>query len=178
MQLPICYVRILIFSFSLLCLTLDATALGIIVQFIADFRSYDSSDDLDFRIFIYSLINDLLSLITCGYYLIRIEYIWNNAPKIGDYIVCGIELVLWIIYVVLQSKLISVTLTIFVTFIYGILNIISYFALAILFFQFKRRLRKYGEDKLTPLSQMINNNAGVETNNAEVETNNAIVEVR
>ncbi|GES75182.1 hypothetical protein GLOIN_2v1761388 [Rhizophagus clarus] len=96
---------------------------------------------------------------------------WNNVPKIVDYIVCGIELILWIIYVVLQSKTITPeTPSILITFIYGILNVISYFTLAILFFQFKRRLHKFGEGKLTPLSK--------KNNNTEVQANDVAVEVR
>jgi hypothetical protein len=71
----------------------------------------------------------------------------------------------------LQSKLIpKTTATIIITFIYGILNVILYFYLGILFYEFKRRIRKFGVDKLNPLSHT--------NNNPEVETNNAIIEIR
>lgn len=55
-----------------------------------------------------------------------------------------------------------------ISFIYGILNVILHFVLGIFLIEFKRRLRKFGVHKLTPLSRT-NNNSGVETNNSVIE---------
>ncbi|CAB4395264.1 unnamed protein product [Rhizophagus irregularis] len=168
MRLPIVHVRILIFAISIACLTIDTFAFVSIYAYLN--YGFSTKDDLnDLRIIIFSLINDALSLLIGGYYLIRLEYMWNNPPKIVDYAVCGIELALWIIYAGLQSKFLDfANVLLAISFIYGILNVILYFVLGIFLIEFKRRLRKFGVDKLTPLGRT-NNNSGVETNNSVIE---------
>ncbi|CAB4420424.1 unnamed protein product [Rhizophagus irregularis] len=168
MRLPIVHVRILIFAITIACSTIDTFAFVSIYAYLN--YGFSTKDDFnDLRIIIFSLINDALSLLIGGYYLIRLEYTWNNPPKIVDYAVCGIELALWIIYAGLQSKFLYFsTVLLTISFIYGILNVILHFVLGIFLIEFKRRLRKFGVDKLTPLSRT-NNNSGVETNNSVIE---------
>ncbi|GBC47044.1 uncharacterized protein OCT59_002299 [Rhizophagus irregularis] len=142
MRLPIVHVRILIFAISIACSTIDTFAFVSIYAYLN--YGFSTKDDLnDLRIIIFSLINDALSLLIGGYYLIRLEYMWNNPPKIVDYAVCGIELALWIIYAGLQSKFLDfANVLLAISFIYV--------------------------DKLTPLGRT-NNNSGVETNNSVIE---------
>ncbi|GET03127.1 hypothetical protein GLOIN_2v1761388 [Rhizophagus clarus] len=173
MRLPIIHVRILIFAFTLVCLTLDS--LYVNISGVNTNIASDNTSTIGINIgyqgpAAYFLINDLISFLLCGYYIIRMEYKWNNAPNLSDYIGCGLEIVLWIIYVSLKFKSEPDTITI----VYGFLTIISYIVICALYYNLILRIRKFGEDKLTPLSQP-KNNSNVATDNA---INNTSIEIQ
>ncbi|GBB87727.1 hypothetical protein RclHR1_01420030 [Rhizophagus clarus] len=177
MRLFISIARTLLLAFSLVCLTLDAGSIRIIDSLYSTYSSYSSYSstyiNLDESLFkirsilAFSMFNDLLSFLVSAYYIVMIEKKWNQVPATYDIIICGVELVLWVIYAGLQFQYKELILT----SVYSILIIILYSALGAVLFNHRRNLAHSGENP-TPLSRDSGTNNT--TNNA---TNNTTIEV-
>jgi len=182
MRILIAITRILLFACSLVCLTID-TAYVVQVGLNSSSYSYSSHSsyygyDYAYNNYLsrynnlkstlaFSMFNDLISLLIGGYYIVMIENNWNKKPKIFDYIICGVELILWSIYAGLQftySELI-------INPIYSVIIIVLYIICSALLYVLNKRIQQFGESSLTPIGRR-DNDPGVGTNNAMNSTNN------
>ncbi|PKY45706.1 hypothetical protein RhiirA4_443907 [Rhizophagus irregularis] len=109
--------RILLFAFSLVCFTIDTNKISTVNSIESPFGSipipkgssgFGSKIDSQLNgfksVLAFSVFNDLVSFLISAYYVVMIEKKRNQEPNNYDYIVCGVELLLWIIYVFYNQK--------------------------------------------------------------------------
>ncbi|CAB4389030.1 unnamed protein product [Rhizophagus irregularis] len=162
--------RILLFAFSLVCFTIDTNKISTVNSIESPFGSIpipkgsssgfgpkiDSKLDGFKSVLAFSVFNDLVSFLISAYYVVMIEKKRNQEPNNYDYIVCGVELLLWIIYAGLQFQY----STLIITSVYSILIVILYSGLGAVFYNQKR---SQSQNHRTPIGHT-NNDSG--TNNA------------
>ncbi|RIA82962.1 hypothetical protein C1645_787343, partial [Glomus cerebriforme] len=121
--------------------------------------TFSPTIDTGNSIYVYFIINDSISILICGYYIVTLEKGWNSAPSILDYLICFFEFILWVSYVVLQFINIP---GIIVTQVYGSIIPPLYIVNAILLIQWGEKLKRFGGN--IPHTNIGVNNVGDEEN--------------